>query len=61
MPKLPNYRRVKTHRSYTVEEIASLLDLHKNSVRTWVKAGLPTCDGQRPMLILGSEAPMQVG
>jgi len=55
MPKLPNYRRVKIHRSYTVEEIASLLDLHKNSVRTWVKAGLPTCDGQRPMLILGSD------
>jgi len=55
MPKLPNYRRVKIHRSYTVEEIACLLNLHKNSVRTWVKAGLPTCDDQRPVLILGSE------
>jgi hypothetical protein len=55
MPKLPNYRRVKIHRNYTVEEIACLLNLHKNSVRAWVKTGLPTCDGKRPMLILGSE------
>ena len=55
MPKLPNYRRVKIHRSYSVEEVARLLDVHKNTVRAWVKAGLPICDRQRPMLILGSE------
>jgi hypothetical protein len=49
----PNYRLVKIHRSYTVEEIASLLGTHKNTVRAWVKAGLPTSDRKRPMLILG--------
>ncbi len=49
----PNHRRVKIHRSYTVEEIASLFGVHKNTVREWVKAGLPTCDDKRPMLILG--------
>ena len=51
----PNHRRVKIHRSYTVEEIASLFGNHKNTVRAWVKAGLPTCDGKRPMLILGHD------
>ena len=51
----PNYRLVKIHRSYTVEEVARLLGMHKNTVRAWVKAGLPTCDGKRPTLILGSD------
>jgi len=50
-----NHRKVKIHRSYTVEEIACLLSIHKNTVREWVKAGLPTCDQKRPMLILGRE------
>ena len=36
-----------------MEEVACLLGTHKNTVRTWVKAGLPTCDSRRPTLILG--------
>ena len=51
----PNYRLVKIHRSYTVEEVAHLFGTHKNTVRAWVKAGLPTCDDKRPSLILGRE------
>lgn len=51
----PNYRLVKTARSYTVEEAARLFGIHKNTVRAWVKAGLPTCDTKRPTLILGCE------
>jgi hypothetical protein len=49
----PNYRLVKIHRSYSVEEAARLFGIHKNTVRAWVKDGLPICDGKRPTLILG--------
>ncbi|MGA2085481.1 MAG: helix-turn-helix domain-containing protein [Terracidiphilus sp.] len=49
----PNHRLVKNHRSYTVEEIACLFGIHKNTVRAWVKGGLPTSDRRRPMLIMG--------
>ena len=49
----PNHRLVKIHRSYTVEEVAKLFDIHKNTVRHWVKDGLVTIDDKRPMLILG--------
>ena len=51
----PNYRQVKIHRNYTVEEIASLFGIHKNTVREWIKVGLPVLDDKRPMLILGPE------
>lgn len=51
----PNHRHVKIHRSYTVEEIANLFGIHKNTVRSWVKGGLATCDNRRPMLILGQD------
>ena len=46
----PNHRLVKIHRSYTVEEIAELFGIHKNTVRDWVKGGLATSDDKRPML-----------
>ena len=49
----PNYRLAKIHRNYTVEEVAGLFGVHKNTVREWVKHGLPINDDRRPMLILG--------
>ena len=51
----PNPRLVKTHRNYTVEDIAYLFDIHKNTVRGWIKQGLPIIDDKRPMLILGRD------
>ncbi|MBU0485086.1 MAG: helix-turn-helix domain-containing protein [Proteobacteria bacterium] len=50
----PNHRLVKTHRSYTVEEIADLFGIHKNTVHNWVKKnGLAPIDSKRPTLIQG--------
>jgi hypothetical protein len=51
----PNPRRAKIHYSYSVEEIAQLYRVHKNTVRTWFKHGLATIDGQRPALARGQE------
>jgi hypothetical protein len=50
-----NPRLVKIHRSYTVEEAANLLAVHKSTVREWIKRGLPTSDDRRPTIILGRE------
>lgn len=51
----PNPRLAKIHRNYTVEEIATLFGVHRNTVRAWVKRGLPTSDDRRPILILGRD------
>ena len=51
----PNPRLAKIHRNYTVDEVAHLFGVHRNTVREWVKRGLPTNDGKRPMLILGRD------
>jgi len=48
-----NPRRVKIHRSYTVEEAATVLGVHKNTVRNWLASGLQSIDQRRPLLILG--------
>jgi len=51
----PNPRLVKIHRNYSVEEIARLFGLHKNTIRNWLKQELAAIDDHRPMLILGKE------
>jgi excisionase family DNA binding protein len=51
----PNHRLVKIHRNYTVEEAATLLNVHRNTVREWIKQRLPTIDAKRPTLIHGRD------
>jgi hypothetical protein len=51
----PNPRLAKIHRSYSVEEIARLFKVHKNTVRTWLKQGLAAIDGRRPTVARGEE------
>ncbi len=51
--RCPNPRLAKIHHTYTVEEIASLYSIHKNTVRQWIKQGLPIIDNKRPILVLG--------
>jgi hypothetical protein len=49
----PNFRLVKIHRSYSVEEIGRLFSVHKNTVRAWLKQGLDPIDKSRPILVHG--------
>lgn len=51
----PNPRLAKIHYAYTAREVADLYGVHKNTVREWIKSGLPICNDRRPFLILGSE------
>jgi hypothetical protein len=49
-----NHRLVKIHRTYTVEEMVTLLDVHRNTARRWITEGLATIDCRRPLLVKGS-------
>jgi hypothetical protein len=49
----PNYKRIKIHRTYTVDEIARLFQIHPNTVRAWSKQGLQPVDDRRPALFKG--------
>ena len=55
MARRPNWRRVKRHRSYAVDEAARTLSVAKGTVRRWLKNGLSHLDDQRPLLILGDD------
>jgi hypothetical protein len=51
----PNPRLAKIHHSYVVEEVSRLFNIHKNTVRNWLRQGLTAIDRQRPTVIRGVE------
>jgi hypothetical protein len=51
----PNPRLAKIHRSYSVEDVSRLFQIHKNTIRTWLRQGLKPIDDQRPLLLRGYE------
>src|SRR5262249_35590166 len=52
----PDWRRIKTLRSYTIDEAARALRVHRNAVRHWLKkCGLPAITDKRPYLIHGTD------
>jgi hypothetical protein len=53
--KNPNFRAIRSARSYTIPEIADVLGVSIGTVRGWVRAGLPALVAQRPILVIGSE------
>lgn len=53
--KNPDRRRIRIRRTYSVPEVAALLEVHVHTVRRWLKNGLGAIDGQSPTLIHGAE------
>jgi hypothetical protein len=52
----PDWRRIKTLRSYTIDEAATALRVHRNAVRYWIKrCALPVFTDHRPHLIQGGD------
>jgi len=50
-----NPRRIRIHLPYTVEQVADALKVHKNTVRLWIKQGLPVADEHRPVILAGAD------
>jgi excisionase family DNA binding protein len=56
MPNRPNWRSIKMHRPYSVDEAARTLGVHKATVRRWLKKWkVPIFDDQKPVLIRGED------
>jgi hypothetical protein len=51
--RTPDYRRVKTHRSYSIDHAARLFGCHRNTVRNWQRQGLEPIDDKRPVIFDG--------
>lgn len=48
-------RKVKSNRSYTIDEAARKIGATKGTVRRWIEKGLPAIRDRKPFLILGED------
>lgn len=55
MSQRHNTNRIRRQISYSIQEITEMLAVHKNTVRSWVREGLPKTDKQKPWLIHGQD------
>lgn len=55
MAKKLNPNKSKIHRSYTIEEVASLYSINKRTVQNWIQDGLSVIKEKKPFLILGTD------
>lgn len=56
MARRGNWRRIKRHRNYTVDEVARMVGISKATVRRWIKIGaLRDASDRKPALILGDD------
>jgi DNA-binding XRE family transcriptional regulator len=46
---------IRIHQAYDVPDVADLLGLTQQTVRAWIRDGLPVLATQRPVLVLGYE------
>lgn len=57
----PDPRRVRKHRSYSIAELAELLDVHRNSVRNWIKRGMACLRTSAGLLIHADDVHAYLG
>lgn len=55
MAKLYNLRLIKYRESYTLKQIAALLNVHFRTVQAWKQEGLKTINQEKPYLVMGFE------
>lgn len=48
-----SYARIKSHRNYEIEELAVCVGVTPQTVRTWVREGMPAITDKRPFLVIG--------
>ena len=52
----PNWRNIKLHRSYSIDQASRLCCVAKGTVRRWIKSGeLTAITDKKPYLILGAD------
>ncbi len=55
MPKKARLSRIKSFRTYTIDEAAEVTDVSPRTIRNWAADGLRILDNERPALVRGDD------